>query len=117
MKITKNFVKWLAKEDHRGISSNTIATVMSGINCMGRWGKSHPRDPSDFIRCENLLKSVPAFRKRLHEMKAVSQEWSLLVDNWAEIKRMIDKGLKETNGERCTEAYKYMKALEEKAKC
>lgn len=106
-----DFVNWLANGE-RGLSSNTIATKLSGIDC--RWdgyGKtfySHPSDPADFKRCMKLLNQVPEFRTKLHEMKEVSDVWSKLVDNWDEFERLY---YEECETGSCPKLYDRMKEI------
>lgn len=114
--VNQGLVQWLAN-GKRGISSNTIATRLSGIDCLGTYAngvprnESYPRDPSDFIKCQKLLKAVPGFRNRLDEMKSVSKEWAILVNHWSEIEGLIESDFRETNGKRCPTAYSRMKEL------
>ncbi|MBI9110343.1 hypothetical protein [Maridesulfovibrio ferrireducens] len=107
--IDKNFVEWLAS-GRRGLSSNTLATRLSGINCCGSWGSRYPSDPSDFIRCQKLLDVVPGFRERLGEMREESPEWAGLVDSWDVIANLIELDLADTP-EVCPRAYKKMKSI------
>jgi hypothetical protein len=91
--IPDGLAKWLASGE-LGISSNTIATRLSGIDCMPKgWDRDHPHDPADFIRCQKLLDAVPEFRQRLCEMSGESPEWAGLVARWDEIQGLIDVDL------------------------
>lgn len=106
-----DLMRWLAS-GQRGISSNTIATHLSGIDCIGEYGHmDHPYDPADFIRCQKLLDAVPWFKNNMHLMRDASEEWAMLVDHWEEIANLIKLDLKETAGKRCPKAYKRMKEL------
>lgn len=78
---------WL-KRGERGISSETIFSKMTGIDLVSPG--HHPSDPSDFRRCEMLLRAVPEFRERLDEMKAVSPVWQKLVERWQEIVTLME---------------------------
>lgn len=82
--------EWLGAGE-RGMSSNTMFTVMTGfVACKDdRW--SDPSDPDDFRRCELLLDAVPDLRGRMEMMRAVSPEWARLVDRWADIVRTFDE--------------------------
>lgn len=79
-------ITWLAC-GRRGISSNTMFTVMTGVDALGGWEKSHPYDLYDFDRCVALLDAVPALRPRLPLMAGVSRAWAALVHQWDEIER------------------------------
>jgi hypothetical protein len=88
----ESFIQWLANGE-RGLSSNAIATKLSGIDCMlyeprGWETLLYPSDHDDFKRCMKLLDQVPEFRERLYEMKDVSEVWSRLVDNWDEFEKL-----------------------------
>jgi hypothetical protein len=87
----EGFVEWLANGE-RGLSSNTMATILSEMRCMtGTWmPNQHPHDPSDFIRCEKLLQRVPEFALRFNLMKSVSPQWKVLVENWEAIRLAIN---------------------------
>lgn len=109
--MKKAFIQWLANGE-RGISSNTIATRLSGIDCMPKnWRKDHPHDPADFLRCEKLLDAVPEFRDRLSEMQAESPVWKALYLRWDDIKETIECDLEATDGKRVTNAYVLMKDI------
>jgi len=107
-----NFIEWLAN-GRRGVSSNAIASRLSGINCSGEkdgFG-NHPSDPADFLRCEKLLDAVPEFRNRLMEMADESPVWDALCCRWYEIKAVIERDLEETNGQRSPNGYALMKEV------
>lgn len=76
------FADWLAT-GQRGISSEAIASHLSGIPITTR--RDAPWDPSDFRRCERLLRTVPAARAEFHRMAEVSAHWARLVDVWDEL--------------------------------
>lgn len=78
------FVHWLASGE-RGISSEAIVSHLTGEE-VGRWsGPDHPRDPSDFRRCEVLLRNYPLARRAFPAMKSRSAVWARLVDAWDEL--------------------------------
>lgn len=86
--IPENLNNWLAS-GNRGISSEAIASYLTGINFVsGHWFSNHPHDPSDFKRCMDLLEAVPEFRPRLKEMAEVSPIWAELVENWDELEKL-----------------------------
>jgi hypothetical protein len=76
-------LRWFAA-GRGGVSSRCIAFTMLGIElpAFGRWT---PSDPSDFCRCLKLLRIAPEIRQHMDAMRAVSKEWSTLVDCWDEI--------------------------------
>ena len=78
------FNDWLSNGE-RGLSSEQIASTLTGVNIVGRWHRTHPSDPADFRRCEMLLRSVPEARRHLGELRSVSPEWAALVGSWVEI--------------------------------
>lgn len=88
--LTPNMVKWLAS-GRRGVSSNTMFSVMTGVAAMNDWGYSHPHDPDDLSRCRRLLEQVPEFQSQLWKLKPVSKQWSALVDHWDELCRIMDE--------------------------
>ena len=109
--IDENLIQWLANGE-RGLSSETIATKLSGINCMGpfdskKFGWS-PSDPDDFRRCLLLLEQVPEFKERLHEMKEVSELWGKLVDNWDEFDKLY---YEEWDTGKCPKLFDRMKEI------
>jgi hypothetical protein len=105
----KKFVEWLASGE-RGISSNTIASVLSGLDCMQGWGYSHPRDPADFKRCLFLLYAVPGFSENLSKMGDVSPEWAALVEHWQEFEKLLHSELAEDTG-RAPKTYARMQEI------
>ena len=84
--INQKANEWL-KSGERGVSSETILSVMEDINVV--MYRSHPYDPSDFYRCCLLLESVPEYRARLNEMALVSKEWAILVEHWDELESLV----------------------------
>jgi len=76
------FNDWL-ENGERGISSETIVTSLTGIFVSSRdWGAGYPCDPSDFRRCERLLRAVPEAREHLHVMARKGSVWAALVNEW-----------------------------------
>lgn len=86
--IPQSVLDWLAKGE-RGTSSETIVAFLWKLPITGRWGMTHPLDPSDLRRCLLLLQASPETRARLPEMNAVSPEWRGLVERWDELERMF----------------------------
>lgn len=114
MKTTKisppGFMQWLASGD-RGASSNTLAQHLTGWSCMQGLGRGHPRDPSDFGRCLELLKQVPALKPMLPQMADVSPEWDALVARWDDIEKsfLAEVGWEWQKGHRAAATYQLMK--------
>lgn len=81
------FRGWLATGE-RGLSSESIVEHLTGFPLKGRiWASriDHPLDPSDFRRCERLLREVPLARLAFGEMRTASAAWARLVDAWDEL--------------------------------
>lgn len=83
-------IVWHGSGEH-GISSEAIFDRLAfGIQGR-RWGSDYPRDPSDFRRCQLLLRRVPEWRERLPEMAANGPEWARLVERWDDIHALIEE--------------------------
>lgn len=96
--LTENMKDWL-RNGERGISSETIFEVMTGIPLASEtWGYSTPRDPSDFNRCHKLLKAVPEFRDRIKEVGEKFPHWKPIVENWDELEALFSEELKRKDG-------------------
>lgn len=87
--LSDGALRWLGSGE-RGISSNTMFTVLTGVDAMDGSVKSHPYDPSDFRRCRLLLDQCPEMAQHLPKMADVSKEWSGLVQNWDAICLTMD---------------------------
>jgi hypothetical protein len=100
--------KWWTIHGEHGTSSKTIWNVLAQ-DTMGdtkfdhehlekvlippsQYG--HPYDADDFKRCYLLLKAIPEWRERLHEMKKWSPVWSKLVNNWGYLTNYYEAYLK-----------------------
>lgn len=79
--ITPEAIIWLAI-GHRGTSSDTIFSVLTGFNVMKGRQQCHPLDPSDFMRCRVLIESCPEFKPELHKMRTLGHYWATIVNNW-----------------------------------
>jgi len=112
--ISENALRWLAFGE-RGVSSNTMFTVITGINAMSGWNYySHPLDPDDFRRCENLLRAVPEFREKLTLVSSISDIWRKLVENWGKIISLMEQespGIFKGGYGQCKKAYEFMQSL------
>lgn len=74
--------EWLANGE-RGNSSDTIVMHLTGRTRPQH--PSEPYDPSDFRRCEVLLRRVPLLRLSLHQMADLSPAWAELIEQWDHI--------------------------------
>jgi hypothetical protein len=84
------FNDWL-ESGERGISSETIVLALTGVPILKRnWGSGFPSDPSDFRRCERLLRAVPEARKHLHLLAQRGPIWAMLVDEWDDLVALGD---------------------------
>lgn len=108
---------WLACGE-RGISSNTMFTVLTGVDALGDTRQSHPHDPADLDRCLRLLDQVPALRLLLPKMAGVSPEWAALIAHWEEIERLhLDEvGLGWTKAKSAPRTYELMRKVIDSAK-
>ena len=82
-----HFNEWLAGRE-RGLSSEAIVERLTGVPVSGRYGGqrsslNYPHDPSDFRRCEMLLRQVVVASIGFPLMADVSPEWKVLVENWS----------------------------------
>lgn len=84
--LSSDAQRWLAN-GRRGISSNTMFTVLTGVDAMQDSNQSHPHDPDDLDRCLALLHEVPELRAKLTLMAKASPAWAALIANWEQIER------------------------------
>jgi hypothetical protein len=103
----------------RGISSEAIFDRLTYGQTGGHWGSNHPHDPSDFRRCELLLRAVPEFHERLSEMAAESPTWAALVTRWDEIAAVFEEEcpdhLDAPKGRMADRTYELMRVVIDKA--
>jgi hypothetical protein len=83
-------ITWHLNGEH-GISSEAIYDRLTYGVTTARWFSNHPHDPSDFRRCELLLRAVPEFRARFSEMADESPVWRALVERWSEIAAVFEE--------------------------
>jgi hypothetical protein len=81
--------EWFASGE-RGISSETIVMNLTGRG-RPKYGPDVPCDPSDFRRCELLLREVPLLRLMLPKMAEQGPVWAALVERWDEIVATCEK--------------------------
>lgn len=112
------FTRWLASGE-RGISSNAIVSHLTGelTDTHGmRPGSDHPWDPDDFRRCELLLTDYPLARELFGRMRSRSATWSDLVDEWGDIRELLDEecpGWLRSNTGSAPRAYQLMRRIRE----
>ena len=114
--MTSNIIQWLANGE-RGISSNTMFTVLTGIDALNGWRYDHPHDPDDLKRCRLLLERCPQLKNVFFEMEKVSKTWALLVSDWDNLCKTMDEECPEwRNGKgSAPKTYEMMKAILRKA--
>lgn len=105
----RKILDWVASGE-TGESSRALACFLAGAFSRNR---RHPLDPADFNRCLKMLKAVPELRPRLAEAKALSPEWSALIDRWEEIEKAFvdDVGWDWSRGQRASKTYALMKEI------
>lgn len=85
-----NLEYWLTFGE-RGMSSEAIVKrLVYGQNVDTFY---YPSDPSDFRRCEKLLRMVPSLRASLPLMAKVSGNWANLVARWADVTKSMEDEL------------------------
>jgi hypothetical protein len=82
------FTSWLATGE-RGLSSETIVTHLTEVPVTKH--QAEPRDPSDFRRCERLLRQVPLARLVFPQMKTASPVWARLVAEWDALVALLEE--------------------------
>ncbi len=82
---------WLWGRD-RGVSSETIHSVLSGQPCHSGFGFGAPYDADDFGRCARLLELVPEWIPRLGEVADACPPFRRLVRCWPELTRLYERG-------------------------
>lgn len=110
--LSEAAVKWLAN-GRRGTSSNTIFTVLTGVDALKGWGADNPHDPDDLDRCLALLEAVPELRPKLPLMAQVSPAWAALIAHWDQIERshLDEVGLGWTKAKSAPRTYKLMRRV------
>lgn len=103
---------WLAN-GRRGTSSNTMFTVMTGVDALRDSRPSHPYDPDDLDRCLALLHDVPELRPKLPLMAKASPAWAALIGVWDQLEALhiAEVGLGWTKGKSAVETYKLMRTV------
>ncbi len=90
MEISINACRWLAHGE-RGVSSETIFSVITGVAATNGWKYCHPYDDGDFRRCRLLLEECPEFLPLMHKVAELSPEWRRLITHWDLICLTMDK--------------------------
>lgn len=112
MELTKSMIQWLAS-GRRGVSSETMFTHLTGVECRGGWMGDYPHDPSDLMRCERLLRQCPELRAELHRMAELGPVWATLVADWDSLVALvIEEAPDWMDGTGCaTKAYERMREI------
>jgi hypothetical protein len=86
------FIPWV-NGGERGLSSEAILYRLTGILLSGPYhpGTNHPADPSDFRRCELLLRQVPLARLVFPAMRDVSPTWARFVSEWDDLVALAEE--------------------------
>lgn len=104
--LDEKYLSWLVAGE-RGISSETIYYVMTGIP-VGGGRFCNPWDPSDFRRCHLLLECYPEWRARLPEVAERFPEWAGLVTEWDRLTELL---IRDEPAGKSEEMYREMKRL------
>jgi hypothetical protein len=88
--LSEAAARWLASGE-RGTSSNTIFTILTGVDALDGWSPSYPVDPSDFRRCRLLLEQCPEVAEQFPRMASASKMWAALVRDWNAICAAMNK--------------------------
>lgn len=99
--ISEAAARWLATGE-RGISSNTMFTILTGVDALEGWSPGYPIDPSDLRRCRLLLEQCPELTKEFPRMANASKMWAGLVRDWAAICAAMDKEIPDWRTQRGT---------------
>jgi hypothetical protein len=115
-KTEEENANWWAINGEHGISSKTMFNyLVKGLNVRtlpNSFGQCTPSDPDDFKRCYKLIKAVPQWKERLHELKVLSPVWSRLVDNWDKLTGMYEQNVREDwKNYKKVGMYEFMKSL------
>ena len=109
---------WLANGE-TGISSKTIHAVLTGMvdntvfNTSPSWFRYDvPSDPSDFRRCYLLLKFIPEWKQRLHEVAERFPKWKPFVEQWDELTQLYEEERENVDG-KARKLYARMRELRE----
>lgn len=88
--LTANAIDWLAN-GKRGLSSETLFTIATGVDCTRGMGYNYPRDPDDISRCRLLLEKCPELVSCLPRVAVAGPEWAALIQRWDEVCALMDK--------------------------
>jgi hypothetical protein len=89
MEIDTRLWIWLNSKD-TGMSSIAIASRISGLTIKNSEGNFYPHDTWDLGRCIRLVRLM-GWEDKL-ECMAISQQWRLIIDHWAELNVLYDTG-------------------------
>ncbi|MDQ0854820.1 hypothetical protein QFZ79_002931 [Arthrobacter sp. V4I6] len=117
--VPPGLTDWLMYGE-RGVSSEAIVGHL--VYGKVRQGFNDPSDPSDFRRCELLLRQVPLLRLEFPRMAEVSHRWAALVENWDKLAALLEEEVPDAwgplgyrRGGQAPRTYKLMQNIEKKA--
>jgi len=115
--LSTNAIAWLANGE-RGLSSNTLFTMTTGVDAEDGDGHNYPRDPADLRRCRLLLDQCPELVSCLPRVAAAGPEWAALVARWDEVCALMNEESPEWRDGRgsAPKTYKLMKDIFSSAK-
>ena len=115
--LSDGAVRWPAS-GARGISSETMFTVLTGVDALAGEHGGHPHDPEDLDRCLKLLAAVPELRPLLPKMAGCSPQWAALIEHWDEIEHshLDEVGLGWTKASSAPMTYALMRQVLDGAK-
>lgn len=92
--MKKKLISWLIYGE-RGISSEAMCAVFLGQKPSAKWMAfgNHPKDPDDFKRCSDLLKTVPKAKDYMYKIAQISSVWKNLINNWDELEELLEEEL------------------------
>lgn len=88
--LSPNAIMWLAI-GNRGLSSETLFSLATGVDLTQDDGYNHPHDPSDLGRCRQLLERCPELVGNLPRVAAAGPEWAALIPRWDELCALMDE--------------------------
>ncbi|HCD1107773.1 hypothetical protein [Morganella morganii] len=103
--------RWMSSDD-TGLSSLYMASVLSDGGFTAEF--AFPWDPSDFGRCIRLIEAVPEMAGFISKMQSHGPEWTAIVANWEEWKKLYHDENGEELYRQMKDAYAKYRAAEEK---
>ena len=88
--LSAEAIEWLARGD-RGASSDTLFTVLTGIDALRGTAAAHPTDANAFGRCRKLVEACPEIAGKLPAMRFNSPHWRAVIGRWQPLCDMMDR--------------------------